>query len=191
MGVPAASRGYFGSTRPRASSVANSSSSTSLSTRSRILACNADLGIARIWKASATESSCGTPVGEESIHAVPARFARSRFVVSGTTGIDWRTRGSVSLCQITAGRRPVCSRGRYAPRSPTRVLLASTPLRCSSPLAHSARPCSARARSSALPAFASLGKSQRPSTGRRTTIKFTLSPGRRPSRSTGRSTPFS
>src|ERR1019366_8059386 len=67
MGVPAASRGYFGSTLPRASSVANSSSSTSLSTRSRILACNADLGIARIWKASATESSGGTPLGEESI----------------------------------------------------------------------------------------------------------------------------
>jgi hypothetical protein len=61
----------------------------------------------------------------------------------------------------------------------------------SSALAHSARPCSARAGSSALPAFASLGKSQRPATGRRTTIKFTLSPGRRPSRSTGRSTPFS
>jgi len=115
MGVPAASRGYFGSTRPRASSVANSSSSTSLSTRSRILACNADLGIARIWKASATESSGGTPLGEESINAVPARFARSRFVMSGTTRIDWRTRVSVSLCQITTGRRPVCSRGRYAP----------------------------------------------------------------------------
>src|ERR1035437_3731062 len=117
MGVSAASRGYFGSTRPRASSVANSSSSTSLSTRSRILACNADLGIARIWKASATESSGGTPLGEESINAVPARFARSRFVVSGTTRIDWRTRVSVSLCKITTGRRPVCSRGRYAPRS--------------------------------------------------------------------------
>jgi hypothetical protein len=117
MGVPAASRGYFGSTRPRASSVANSSSSTSLSTRSRILACNADLGIARIWKASATESSGGTPLGEESINAVPARFARSRFVVSGTTRIDWRTRVSVSLCQITTGRRPVCSRGRCLERA--------------------------------------------------------------------------
>ena len=128
MGVPAASRGYFGSTRPRASSVANSSSSTSLSTRSRILACNADLGIARIWKASAIESSGGTPLGEESINAVPARFARSRFVVSGTTGIDWRTRVSVSLCQITTGRRPVYSRGRYAPR----------PAHQSSPRFHSA-----------------------------------------------------
>jgi hypothetical protein len=129
------------------------------------------LRIARIWKASATESSGGTPLGEESINAVPARFARSRFVVSGTTRIDWRTRVSVSLCQITTGRRPVCSRGRCLERAgPLRQTLL---------------------RSSALPAFASLGKSQRPATGRRTTIKFTLSPGRRPSRSTGRSTPFS
>jgi len=61
----------------------------------------------------------------------------------------------------------------------------------SSALAHSARPCSARARSSALPAFASLAKSQRPATGRRTTIKLTLSPDRRLSRSAGRKTPFS
>lgn len=108
---------YFGSTRPRASSVANSNSSSSLSSRSRILACNADLGMALIWNASATESWGGPPLEEEPINAVPARFARSRFVVSGTTSTDWSTRVNVSLCQITTGLRPVCSRGRYAPRS--------------------------------------------------------------------------
>ncbi len=84
---------------------------------SRILVCNADLGIARIWKARATESSGGPPVDKEPINAVPAKFARSRFVVSGTTRTDWSTRVNVSLCQITTGLRPVCSLGRYAPRS--------------------------------------------------------------------------
>jgi len=71
----------------------------------------------RIWKARATESSGGPLPGEELIIAVPARFARSRFVVSGTTRTDWSARVNVSLCQITTGLRPVCSLGRYAPRS--------------------------------------------------------------------------
>src|SRR5207247_1843153 len=39
---PVSPCGYFGSTRPKASSVANSNSSSSLSPRSRILACNAE-----------------------------------------------------------------------------------------------------------------------------------------------------
>jgi len=51
-------------------------------------------------------------VEDELISAVPAKFARSRFVVRGTTRTDWRTLVSVSLCQITTGRRPICSRGR-------------------------------------------------------------------------------
>ena len=116
-GKPSSTRRYSGSTRPRASSVADSSSSISLSSRSRILVWNADLGIARIWNARATESWGGPPAEEEPISAVPARFARSRFVVSGTTRTDWSARVNVSLCQITTGLRPVCSRGRYAPRS--------------------------------------------------------------------------
>src|ERR1039458_6967656 len=115
MGVPAASRGYFGSPPPGASSVANSSSSTSLSTRSRILACNADLGIARIWKASATESWGGTPLGEESINAVPARFARSRFVVSGTTRIDWGTRPAACPLLVDDEGRPAPQLGNLPP----------------------------------------------------------------------------
>jgi hypothetical protein len=70
--------------------------------------------------------------------------------------------------------------------------LASLQLRsfASSALAHSARPCSARGRSSPFPVFASLAKSQRPGSGRRTTIMFTRSPGRRLNGSEGRSTPF-
>jgi len=36
---------------------------------------------------------------------------------SGTTRTDWSARVKVSLCQITTGLRPVCSLGRYAPRS--------------------------------------------------------------------------
>jgi len=113
-------RRCFGSMRPRASSVANSNSSISPSSRSRILACNADLGMARIWNASATESS-GGPVAEQLINAVPARFARSRFVVRGTTRTDWSTRVNVSLCQITTGLGPVCSLSRYAPGSAHRI----------------------------------------------------------------------
>ena len=107
---------YFGSTRPRASSVASSNSSISLSSRFRILVCTADLGMARIWNTSATESSGGLP-DEEPINAVPAKFARSRFVVRGTIRTDWSARVNASLCQMTTGLRPVCSLGRYTPRS--------------------------------------------------------------------------
>jgi hypothetical protein len=38
-------------------------------------------------------------------------------VVRGTTRTDCNARVNVSLCQTTTGLRPVCSLGRYAPRS--------------------------------------------------------------------------
>jgi len=59
----------------------------------------------------------GGPSSVTSITAVPANFTLSRFVVSGTTRTDCNKRNRVSLCQTTTGRRPVCSRGRYGPRS--------------------------------------------------------------------------
>lgn len=46
------------------------------------------LRIARTWKARATESSGGLLIDEELFNAVPAKFARSRFVMSGTTRTD-------------------------------------------------------------------------------------------------------
>jgi hypothetical protein len=73
--------------------------------------------MARIWNANAMESSGVPPAEDELIKAVPAKLARSRFVVRGTTRTDWSVRVNASLCQITTGLRPVCSRGRYAPRS--------------------------------------------------------------------------
>ena len=107
----------FGSMRPTVSSVANSNSPSSLSSRSRILVFSAALGMARIGNASATESSGGPPREEDLISAVPASFARSKFVVSRTTRTDSSAPVNVSLCQTTTGLRPVCSRGRYEPRS--------------------------------------------------------------------------
>ncbi len=121
---------YFGSTRPSASSVANSSSSISLSSRARILACSADLGIARNWKASATESSGGPPVEDERIRAVPAKFARSRFVVRGLP----EPIGGPASTPRSAKSQPVC--GRSVPwvdmhrGQPTRALLASIAVPC-------------------------------------------------------------
>ena len=100
-----------GSTLPRASSVASSSSGVSSAVKSRIFFWRADWGIARNWNASATELS-GGPSGEELITAVPARFARSMLVVRGTTRTDWNTPVKALLCQITTGRCPVYSRGR-------------------------------------------------------------------------------
>ncbi len=76
-----------GSTRPSASSVASSSSAISSGVSTRIRDRRADLGIARIWNASATDSS-GKPSDDPVTIAVPASFARSRLVVSGTTSTD-------------------------------------------------------------------------------------------------------
>ena len=61
--------------------------SNSVSVKLRMRSRRHDLGTARIWKASATDCSDG-PFSVASIIAVPARPARSRFVVSGTTKTD-------------------------------------------------------------------------------------------------------
>lgn len=98
-----------------ASSVANSSSRSSSDESARIRDSTRRFGMARNWKARATESE-GGPNSFDRMSAVPARFARSRFVVNGTTRTDCRARDNSSLCQMTTGLRPVCSRGRYSPR---------------------------------------------------------------------------
>jgi len=85
--------------------------------------------MARIWNASATESSGGRP-DEELINAVPASFAGSRLVVSGTTRTESSLRVSVSLCRLQGACAPSVPEVDMNRGQPTRPLLVSTPLRC-------------------------------------------------------------
>jgi hypothetical protein len=113
----ASQRSVSYSIRPRASSVASSSSASSFSVRARTRVSRASFGTALIWNARAIESSGRPSSGEACTVAVPAKLARSKLVVRGITRTDWRMLVSALLCQMTTGRRPVCSRGRKGPRS--------------------------------------------------------------------------
>ena len=75
LGGVCSSVAQSGSARPRASSVASSSSASSASVRARMRDCSARFGIALSWNASATESS-GGPASDAAMTAVPARRAR-------------------------------------------------------------------------------------------------------------------
>jgi len=147
------------------------------------------------WLASETparESSGNPPSGAALISAVPAKFARSRLVVRGTTRTDWSTLVKWSLCQITTGLRPrLLTKSIGTEVGPPDLSTLHPRSAESSECAHSARPSSDNARSSSGEILARGAKFQRRGSGRRITIRLTRSPGRRAKCSTGRRTPFS